>query len=68
MSESLQPSVSVVDQRPDDLGRIAAERLFRRIAEPRKRLKRHQLLAVSVVEQSSSRNWGSTATPPLQMS
>ncbi|MGH3639893.1 MAG: LacI family DNA-binding transcriptional regulator [Mycobacterium sp.] len=55
MSDSLQPSVSVVDQRPDDLGRIAVERLFRRITEPGKRLKRHQLLAVSVVERDSSR-------------
>ena len=54
--ESLQPSVSVVDQRPEDLGRIAAERLFCRIAEPGKRLKRHQLVsAVSVVERDSSR-------------
>ncbi len=54
MSESLRPSVSAVDQNPDDLGRIAAERLFRRIAEPGKRLKRHQVLPVSIVERESS--------------
>jgi LacI family transcriptional regulator len=68
MSESLQPSVSVVDQRPDDLGRIAAERLFRRIAEPGKRLKRHQLLAVSVVERDSSRIPGPYRDVTAQMS
>lgn len=58
MSESLQPSISVVDQRPDELGRVAAERLFRRISEPGKRLKRHQLLPVSILERESSRILG----------
>ena len=53
MAASLQPSVTVIDQDPSAVGTFAAERLFRRITEPGKRLRRRTLLSVSLTERDS---------------
>jgi LacI family transcriptional regulator len=55
MAAALRPSVTVIDQDPAAVGRFAAERLFRRIAEPTKRLRRRTVLPVSLIERTSSR-------------
>jgi LacI family transcriptional regulator len=55
MAPSLNPSVTVVDQNPEAVGRIAVERLFLRIDEPGKRLRRRTVLPVSLVERQSCR-------------
>jgi len=54
MAASLRPSVTVIDQDPAAVGRFAVERLFRRIAEPTKRLRRRTVLPVSLIERASS--------------
>lgn len=54
MAASLRPSVTVIDQDPAAVGRFAAERLFRRLAEPTKRLRRRTVLPVSLIERASS--------------
>ncbi len=53
MAASLAPSVTVIDQDPAAVGTFAAERLFRRIAEPGKRLRRRTVLSVSLTERDS---------------
>jgi LacI family transcriptional regulator len=55
MAASLRPSVTVIDQNPTAVGRFAAERLFRRIDEPTKRLRRRTVLPVALIERASSR-------------
>jgi LacI family transcriptional regulator len=57
MAAALQPSVTVIDQDPERLGRLATERLFSRIESPGRRLKRATVLPVELVERASS-------TPP----
>lgn len=53
MAASLQPSVTVIDQNPAAVGTFAAERLFVRIGEPAKRLRRRTVLPVSLIERAS---------------
>jgi len=53
MAASLNPSVTVIDQDPAAVGKFAAERLFLRIAEPGKRLRRRTVLPVSLRERAS---------------
>ncbi|GAA4671777.1 LacI family DNA-binding transcriptional regulator [Frondihabitans cladoniiphilus] len=55
MAAALQPSVSVIDQDPDRLGRLATERLFARLETPSKRLKRTTVLPVTLIERGSSK-------------
>lgn len=55
MAAALEPSVTVIDQDPDRLGRVATERLFARIDSPRRRLKRSTVLPVDLVERASSK-------------
>jgi LacI family transcriptional regulator len=54
MAASLDPPVTVIDQNPAAVGRFAAERLFLRIAEPQKRLRRRTVLPVSLTERGSA--------------
>lgn len=49
MADALTPPVSVVEQDPTELGNQAAQRLFRRIDEPDKRLPRQVVLPVTLV-------------------
>jgi LacI family transcriptional regulator len=56
MAACLEPSVTVIDQDPARVGTVAAERLFLRLAEPTKRLRRRILLPVSLTERDSCRH------------
>ena len=53
MAASLEPSVTVIDQDPAAVGKFAAERLFMRIDNPSKRLRRRTVLPVSLTERDS---------------
>jgi LacI family transcriptional regulator len=53
MAASLHPAVTVIDQDPAAVGKFAAERLFVRISEPTKRLRRRTVLPVSLIERTS---------------
>ena len=55
MANMLTPSLSVIDQDPDRLGRLAAQRLFERMTHPNRRLRRRNVLPVRLVERESSR-------------
>ncbi|WP_240746627.1 LacI family DNA-binding transcriptional regulator [Cryptosporangium phraense] len=53
LASSLRPALTVVDQDPEELGRFAATRLFDRIDDPGRRLKRLTVLPVRLVERES---------------
>jgi len=53
MAQFLDPAITVIDQDPDSVGHAAAQRLFARIAEPNRRLKRRTVLPVSLIERQS---------------
>lgn len=54
MADALIPSVTVVDQRPVQLGQVAVQRLFDRIDHPGRRYERQQILPVRLrIRQSS---------------
>ena len=48
LADILNPPVSAIDQDPSELGRIAAERLFQRIDNPDKRLRRQTIVPVTL--------------------
>jgi LacI family transcriptional regulator len=56
LASALQPPLTVVDQDPDAIGRLAATRLFERLDHPRRRLKRQMVLPVSLVRRGSCCN------------
>jgi LacI family transcriptional regulator len=53
MAASLNPPVTVIDQDPAAVGKFAAERLFQRIGDPTRRLRRRTVLPVSLIERGS---------------
>ena len=53
LASALQPSLTVVDQDPDAIGRHAADRLFARLDHPRRRFRRQMVLPVSLVRRAS---------------
>ena len=53
MADSLAPSVTVIDQSPAAVGTFAARRIFRRLDEPAKRMRRRTVLPVALVERAS---------------
>ncbi|MEV7574715.1 LacI family DNA-binding transcriptional regulator [Pseudarthrobacter sp. NPDC089323] len=53
MANVLRPSVSVIDQNPHNLGRVAAERLFARLSSPTRKLRRRNVLPVTLVRRES---------------
>lgn len=55
MAASLRPSITAIDQRPIELGRSAAQRIFHRIDQPTSRLRKNVLLELSMIERQSSR-------------
>lgn len=65
MAAALQPSVTVLDQDPERLGRVATERLFARLDDPNRRLKRRTVLPVDLIERASSAPY---LGPPTQSS
>lgn len=55
MAAALRPSITAIDQRPIELGRAAAERIFHRLDKPGSRLRRNILFELSIIERQSSR-------------
>lgn len=53
MADVLQPSVTVIDQDPRRVGRLAAERVFDRLASPARRFPRRNILSVRLTERES---------------
>lgn len=53
LASALQPALTVVDQDPEAIGRLAINRLFERIDHPTRRLKRRIVLPVSLVPRAS---------------
>jgi LacI family transcriptional regulator len=53
MADVLQPSVTVIDQDPRHVGRVAAERVLARISAPTKRFRRKNVLPVKLIERQS---------------
>jgi LacI family transcriptional regulator len=54
LAASLQPALTVVDQNPDALGRFAATRLFERLDNPNRRLRRNTVLPVTLIARAST--------------
>jgi LacI family transcriptional regulator len=50
---ALQPAITVINQDGEEMGRFAAERLFSRLDQPGRRLRRHTVLPVSLVTRTS---------------
>jgi LacI family transcriptional regulator len=53
LASALQPALTVVDQDPEAVGRLAITRLFARLDHPNRRLKRRIVLPVSLVTRAS---------------
>ena len=53
MADLLRPALTVVDQDPDQIGMLAANRVFERADFPRRRLKRTNILDVTLIERES---------------
>lgn len=53
MADVVSPPVTVIDQDPYRLGRLAAERVFDRLDAPDRRYRRRTVVPVSLVERSS---------------
>jgi LacI family transcriptional regulator len=53
MAAALSPAVTVVDQDPAGLGRIAVERLLQRIEDPQAQVRRRTVLPVSLIPRGS---------------
>jgi len=49
MADTLTPPITVIEQDPTELGTLAADRLFRRIDEPDKRLPRQTVVPVNLI-------------------
>jgi LacI family transcriptional regulator len=50
---ALKPAITVIDQDGEEMGRFAAERLFDRLDQPDRKLRRHTVLPVSLVTRTS---------------
>jgi LacI family transcriptional regulator len=59
LAAAIRPPLTVIDQDPMSVGRVAATRLFERLDHPRRRLKRKIVLAVPLIVR------GSCCTPPV---
>ncbi len=53
-ADLVRPSLTVIDQNPDRLGRLAAQRIFDRIEHPDRRYRRTTVLDISLVVRESS--------------
>jgi LacI family transcriptional regulator len=53
LADMLSPALTVIDQDPQSLGRLAAEHIFARIRHPNKHLVRRSVLAVTLIERES---------------
>lgn len=55
LADLLRPSLTVIDQHPQGLGELAAQRVSDRLRQPRGRWPRHIVLPVELVERESCR-------------
>jgi LacI family transcriptional regulator len=53
MADMLDRPITVIDQDPAALGRLAAQRVLDRLAHPRRRFRRRTVLPVTLIERSS---------------
>lgn len=53
LADALTPAVTVIDQDPHRLGMLAADRIFGRTEHPQRRLKRANVLDVTLIERES---------------
>ncbi|MFT4044731.1 MAG: LacI family DNA-binding transcriptional regulator [Gordonia sp. (in: high G+C Gram-positive bacteria)] len=53
LADVVSPSVTVIDQNPSALGAQATERLLDRIAHPQRRMRRRNVLSVTLIERES---------------
>jgi LacI family transcriptional regulator len=53
MADVVTPAVSVIDQDPYRLGRLAAERIFDRLDAPDRRYRRRTVVPVRLIERAS---------------
>lgn len=53
LADAVRPPVTVIDQNPAELGRLAIERVLGRIDNPTKRYRRRNILGVELVERES---------------
>ncbi|MBM2614513.1 LacI family DNA-binding transcriptional regulator [Actinoplanes sp. LDG1-06] len=53
MADLLRPALTVVDQDPDQIGLLAANRVFERADHPKRRFKRNNILDVTLIERES---------------
>jgi LacI family transcriptional regulator len=60
---ALKPSITVIHQDAEEMGRFAAERLFHRIDEPGRRMRRRTVLPISLVTRTSCAMPGEKVQP-----
>ena len=53
MADVLHPALTVIDQSPSALGALAARRVIDRLQHPTRRLRRHTVLPVTLIERAS---------------
>lgn len=53
LADMLHPALTVVDQDPGQIGRLAARRVFERVDHPKRRLRRTTILDVTLIERES---------------
>jgi LacI family transcriptional regulator len=53
LADLLHPSMTVIDQDPALIGRLAAERVIDRLQHPNRRFKKKNVLDVAMIERSS---------------
>ncbi|KIQ16044.1 LacI family transcriptional regulator [Rhodococcus sp. Leaf7] len=53
LADALCPAVTVIDQNPTELGRMAIDRLLGRIDNPRRRYRRRNVMSVELIERES---------------
>jgi LacI family transcriptional regulator len=53
MADMLHPALTVIDQDPYALGTLAAQRVFDRLAHPKRRYRRRTVLPVTLIERES---------------
>lgn len=53
LAGALKPALTVIDQDPHQLGLLAAERVFARLDAPHRRLRRHNVLPLRLLERGS---------------
>jgi LacI family transcriptional regulator len=63
MAHMLSPALTVIDQDPAALGRLAAERVVARLAAPDRRFRRHTVTPLRLVERRSC--WSPADAAPL---